>query len=147
MSRCIIEKHDRWDGWRYHWRQRYRSLGPLASQYTGINAGRLVEIWNSFFWHCNEKSFLKHDVPQHRKDRNLSRKCTPSRIRRQNHNGKVVDRNGFVFLFHKLVLNVSLVDWCARIRLNVSIYLLEKESSTGSTLLSAWGDTSNQWNI
>jgi len=25
-SRSIIEKHDRWDGWRYHWRLRYRSL-------------------------------------------------------------------------------------------------------------------------
>jgi len=25
-SRSIIGKHDRWDGWRYHWRQRYQSL-------------------------------------------------------------------------------------------------------------------------
>jgi len=44
---------------------------------------------------------------------------------------------GFVFLLHKLVLNVSLVDRCARIRLNVRISLLEIESLTGSTLLSA----------
>jgi len=28
----------------------------------------------------------------------------------------------------------------------VRISLLEKESSTGSTLLSAWGSTNNQWN-
>jgi len=25
------------------------------------------------FWQCDETSFLKHDVPQHRKDRNVSR--------------------------------------------------------------------------
>jgi len=28
---------------------RYRSLGPLASQYIGKNAGILFEIWNRFF--------------------------------------------------------------------------------------------------
>jgi len=43
---------------------------------------------------------------------------------------------GFVFLLHKRVLNVSLVDWCAPMRLNVRISLLEKESATGSTLRS-----------
>jgi len=53
---------------------------------------------------------------------------------------------GFVFLLHKLLLYVSLVDWCAQIRLDVRISLLEKESSTGSMLLSAWGATSIQWN-
>jgi len=37
------------------------------------------------------------------------------------------------------VLNVSLVDWCAGIWLNVHISLLEKESSTGSMLLNTWG--------
>jgi len=42
---------------------------------------------------------------------------------------------------------VKLVDWCAPIRLNVHISLLEQESSTGSTLVSAWGATSIQWNI
>ena len=53
----------------------------------------------------------------------------------------------FVFFLHKLVLNVSLVDWWEPIRLNVSISLLEKESSTGSTLLIAWGASSIQWNM
>ena len=43
---------------------------------------------------------------------------------------------GFVFLPHKVVLVVSSVDWCARIRLTVHISLLEKESETGSTLRS-----------
>jgi len=43
---------------------------------------------------------------------------------------------GFVFLFHKHVLIVSRVDWCARIRSNVDISSLEKESATGSTLRS-----------
>ena len=60
---------------------------------------------------------------------------------------KYLTEAGFVFFFHKLVLNVSLADWWAPIRLNVRISLLEKESSTGSTLLSAWGATSIQWNI
>jgi len=81
--------------------------------------------------------FLEHDIPQHRKDRNFSRKCTTSLIRRQNHNGEVVDRSWLCFSLHKLVLNVSFVDRCVLIRLNVCISLLEKESSTGSTLLSA----------
>jgi len=34
-----------WDGWRYHCRQRYRSL---VSQYTGRNAEILVKKWNRF---------------------------------------------------------------------------------------------------
>jgi len=62
---------------------------------------KMREYWLKYetisFWHCDEKSFLKHDVPQHRKDRNLSRKCTTSLIRRQNYNGEVVDRSWFCF--------------------------------------------------
>jgi len=82
------------------------------------------------------KLFLKHDVPQHRKDRNSSRKCTTNPIRRQNHNAEVVERSWLCFLLHKLVFVDSLVDWCARIRLKVRISFLEKESATGSTLRS-----------
>jgi len=44
----------------------------------------------------DEKEFLKHGVPQHRKDRNLSRKCT-SLIRRQKFNDEVVDRSWLCF--------------------------------------------------
>jgi len=146
-SRCIIEKHDRSNGWRYYWRQRYRSLGLLASQCTG----KMRECWlkheTGSFWHCDEKSFLEQDVPQQRKDRNLSRKCTTSLIRRQNHNGEVVDRSWLCFFLDKLVVNVSLVGWCARIRLNVRIFFSEKETSTESKLLSAWGVMSIHWNI
>jgi len=54
---------------------------------------KMREYWSKneagSFWHRDEMSFLKHDVPQRRKDRNLSRKCTTSLIRRQNHNGEV----------------------------------------------------------
>jgi len=89
-SRSIIGKHDRWDGWRYHWRQRYRSL---VSKYTE----KMLEYWlkndTGSLWHCDEKLFLKHVVPQHRKDRNSSRKRTASLIRHQNHNAEVVDRS------------------------------------------------------
>jgi len=52
-----------------------------------------------------------------------------------------------LFLLHKLVFIVARVDWCARIWLNVRISLLEKDSSTESKLLSAWGATTIQWNI
>jgi len=57
-------------------------------QYIGKNA----EIWLK-----NEKLFLKHDVPQHRKDRNSSRKCTANFIRRQNHYAEVVERSWLRF--------------------------------------------------
>ena len=49
---------------------------------------------------------------------------------------KSLKEAGFIFLLHKLVFIVSRVDWCAQIRLNVRISLLEKESTTGSTLRS-----------
>jgi len=61
------------------------------------NAGILVEIWSRFFLILWWKSFFKRDVPQHRNDRNLSRKCTTSFVRRQNHNGEVVDRSWLCF--------------------------------------------------
>jgi len=49
---------------------------------------------------------------------------------------KSLKEAGFVFILHKLVFVVSRVDWCARVRLNARISLLEKESVTGSTLRS-----------
>jgi len=39
---------------------------------------------------------------------------------------KKLTEAGFVFLLHKLMVNVSLVDRCARIRLNVRIFLIRK---------------------
>jgi len=72
-------------------------------------------------------------------------KCTTSLVRRQNHNGEVVDRNWLLFFSFTNI--VSFVDWCARMRQNVRISLLKKEFSTGNTLMSAWGVTSNQRNI
>ena len=91
-SRCIIEKHDGLDGWRYYWRERFGLWAPWPAKILE----KMREYWLKCeirsFWHCGEKSFLKHDVPQHRKDRNLSQKCT-SLIRRQNHKGEVVDRS------------------------------------------------------
>ena len=62
---------------------------------------KMWEFWLKYetgsFWHCDEKSFLNHDDPQHRKDRSLSRKCTTSLIRRQNYNGEVFDRSWLCF--------------------------------------------------
>ena len=129
-----------WDGWRYHRSQRYRSLGSLASQYPGKMAELLVEIWNRFFLTLWWKVVFKTWCSTTQIRQKLSRKCTTRLIRHQNHN---VCRNWL----HKLVVNVSLVDWCARIRLDVRISLLEKEASTGSTLLSAWEVTRIHLNI
>jgi len=49
---------------------------------------------------------------------------------------KSLKEAGFAFVLHKLVFNVSRVDLCARLWVNVHISLLEKESATGSTLRS-----------
>jgi len=54
-----------------------------------ITGGRGIGPW-SFnilkkmreYWLKNEKLFFKHDLPQHRKDRNSSRKCTTNLIQR-----------------------------------------------------------------
>jgi len=96
-SRCIIKKYDRWDGWRYHLRQRYRSLGSLASQYTGKCGNIGWKMKQVLFDIVMKSHFLKHDVPQHRKDRNSSQKCTTGLTHRQNHNGEVVDRSWLCF--------------------------------------------------
>jgi len=85
--------------WRYHWRQRYRSLGPLVMQYAGKMRECRLKYEKDYFWHCDEKSFLKHDVPQaqHRKDRNLTWKCITSLIHHHNHNCQLADRSRLCF--------------------------------------------------
>jgi len=139
-SRSSIEKHGRWDGWRYHCRQRYRSL---VSHYTGRNAEILVEKWNRFsltlWWKVTFKpwcsSTQKRNSPMEMHHKVYS---SPEPQRRTSWQKLAL------FILHKLAFIVLLVDWCARIRQNVRISLLEKESSTGSTLLTACGATSNQ---
>jgi len=48
---------------------RYRSLRPLVSEYNG----KMREYWLKYeagsFWNCDEKTFLKHDVPQHKRQK------------------------------------------------------------------------------
>jgi len=79
-------------------------------------------FWNTMF-HNTEKTETRHgNAPQ---IIFVARTTTP----------KSLKEAGFVYLLHKLVFIVSRVDWCARIRLNVRVSLLEKESATGSTLL------------
>ena len=72
---------------------RWPTLSLEATVWVSGSSGQPI----GSFWHSDEKLFLKHYVPQHRKDRNLSRKCTTSLIRRQNHNGEVVDRSWLCF--------------------------------------------------
>jgi len=99
------------------------------------------------YWLKNEKLFAKHDAPQHRKTETRHGNAPQILFGAWTTTPKSLKEAGFVFLLHKLVFIVSRVDWCARIRLNVRISLLEKDPATGSTLLSAWGATSNQWTI
>jgi len=120
-SRSVIEKHDIWVVWRYHWIQRYR---PLFIQYTG----KMREYWLK-----KEKLILKHDVPQHRKDRNSLRKSTTNLIRPQNHNAKVVERSWFCFSpSQTCVYCFTCRLMCADTTMRIS--LLEKESANGRTL-------------
>jgi len=49
--------------------------------------------------------------------------------------GKYLTETDFIFFLQKVGFIVSSVDWCARMRLNVRISLLERDSTTGSTLL------------
>ena len=77
------------------------TIDELSDATTG---GKDIGLWISNIpekmrenWLKNEKLFLKHDLPQHRKDRNSSRKCTTNLIRRQNHNAEVVERHWLCF--------------------------------------------------
>jgi len=98
-------------------------------------------------WPCDETLLLRHDVPQHRKKKTRQWKCTTNLLRRQNHNGEVVDRSWLRFSPSQTCVYCFTLDWFGWMRLHVRISWLEKESTTGSTLLSVWGATSNQWNI
>ena len=78
---------------------------------------KMREYWLKYetgsFWYCDEKSFFKHDVPQHRKDTNLSWKCATSLIRRQNHNGEVIYRSWLCFSPHTCRLMRADMTKCA----------------------------------
>jgi len=63
-----------------------------------MTGGKDIGLWSSNitenireYWLKNEMLFLKHDVPQHRKDRNSSQRCTTNLIQRQNHNAEIVE--------------------------------------------------------
>ena len=147
-SWCIIEKHDGWDGWRYHWRQRYWSLGLWPANIPEKNSGILVEIWNRFLLTLWWKTIFKTWCSTTQKRRKLVTEIShKSYSWPEPQWRRSWQKPALFFSSSNSVLNVSLVDWCAWIRLNVRISILEKESSTGSKLLSAWGATSIQWSI
>ena len=72
-------------------------MRSLVSQYTRKMQDNWLKNDTGSLWNCDEKLFLNHVDPQHRKDRNSSRNCTASFIRRQNHNGEVVNRSWLCF--------------------------------------------------
>jgi len=98
-------------------RQDVSSINTIDELSDAITGGKDIALWSSniqekmrVYWLKNEKLFFKHGVPQHKKERNSSRKCTTNFMLRQNHNPKSLKEAGFVFLLHKLVLTVSHVD-------------------------------------
>ena len=85
-------------------RQEVSSKSTIDELSDAITGGKHIGLWSSNipekmweYWLKNKEVFLKHDVPQHRKDRNSSRKCTTNLIRRQNHNAEVVERSWLCF--------------------------------------------------
>jgi len=91
-----MEKHDRWDDWRYHCRQRYRSwvLWPANIPEKGGNIS-----WNmkQVLFDIVMKSHFLNMMFHNTEKTNLSRKCFTNIICRQNHNGEVVDRSWLCF--------------------------------------------------
>ena len=84
--------------------QKVSSKNTIDELSDAITGDKDIGLWPSNIpermrehWLNNEKLFLKHDLPQHRKDRNSSRKCTTNLIRRQNHNAEVVERSWLCF--------------------------------------------------
>jgi len=124
----------------------------MADAFTGGNDVSLWALWpanilekmrqyglkceTGSFRHCDEKSFLKHDVPQHRKDRNLSQKCTSSLIGGQNHNGEVVHRSWPCFSLSQTFAKCFTCRLMCADTTKCAHFLIRKECSTGSTLLS-----------
>ena len=69
--------------------QKVSSKNTIDELSDAITGGKDIGLWPSNIpermrehWLNNEKLFLKHDLPQLRKDRNSSRKCTTNLIRR-----------------------------------------------------------------
>ena len=88
------------------------AIDELADTITG---GKEIGLWLSNipenireYLLKNEKLILKHDVPQHRKDRNPSRKWPTNLIRRQNNNAEVVEMK----TLWKLALFFSFTNLC-----------------------------------
>jgi len=85
-------------------RQEVSSINTIDELSDAITGGNYIGLWSANIpektrehWLKNEKLFLNCDVPQHRIDRNSSRKCTTNLIRRQNHNAEVVERSWLRF--------------------------------------------------
>ena len=85
-------------------RQEVSSKNTIDALSDANTEGKTIALWLSNilekmreYWLKNVKLFLKHDVPQHRKDRNSSQKCTTNLIQRQNHNAEVVERSWLCF--------------------------------------------------
>jgi len=83
------------------------------------------------------KSYFQNMMFHNTEREKLVRKCTTSLIRRQNHNGEVVDRSWFCFPRSQTCVKCFTCRLMFQMRLNVRSSLLEEESSTGSKLLNA----------
>jgi len=93
-------------------RQEVSSKNTMDEMSEAITGGNDIGLWASTipekkreYWLKNETLFLKHDVPQHRKDRNSSRKCTTNIIRRQNHNADAFEKSWLCFSLSQTCAN------------------------------------------
>jgi len=91
------------------------------------------------YWWKNEKLIIKHDVPQHRKDENPSRKCTTNLIRCQNHNAEVVERSWLCFSPSQTCVDCFTCGLMCSDTTKCAHFLFEKNLR----LEARWGATSN----
>ena len=90
------------------------------------SAGILVEIWNRFFLTRWWKVVSKTWCSTTEKTETCHGNVLPALVVARTTRVKQLTGAGFVFLVHKSVLNVSLLDWCARVRQNVRHFLIRK---------------------
>jgi len=105
-----------------------------------------LKKWNRFSLTLRRNVIFKPWCSTTQK-RNSSRNSTTSLIRRQNHNGEVVDRSWFCFPFSQVYVYSFTCRLMCAATIKRAHFLVGKGFCDWSTLLSAWGATSNQWNI
>jgi len=98
-------------------RQEVSSKNTIDELSDAITGCKDIGLWSSNipekmreYWLKNEKLFVKHNVPQHRKDRTRHGNAPQILFSARTTTPKSLKEAGFAFLLHKLVFIVSRVD-------------------------------------